>query len=161
MFISSILSFIGGNVFRMIFGEISAYFNKKLEHIQEMERMKLAGEEAAAQHIRNQEALRTQFEQGIKVVQVNAQAAIDTIDADGRNEVVKSTTRTIGVAWIDAWNAVIRPGVATWAIFMLTLEALSTYVFAHAYVMSDETAAIVGASLGIYLASRDLMKRGK
>lgn len=41
--ISALLSFLGGNVFRLMFGEIVAFLNKKQEHAQELDRMRLMG----------------------------------------------------------------------------------------------------------------------
>lgn len=119
--ITALLSFLGGNVFRMIFGEIISFLNKKQDHAQEVERMRLQGELDAAQHARNQEAIRVQAELGVKTIQVQAEAAIGEIEAQGWLEAVKATAIKTGVTWIDGWNAVIRPGVATWSIVMLTL----------------------------------------
>lgn len=105
----------------MIFGEIISFLNKKQDHAQEVERMRLQGELDAAQHARNQEAIRVQAELGVKTIQVQAEAAIGEIEAQGWLEAVKATAIKTGVTWIDGWNAVIRPGVATWSIVMLTL----------------------------------------
>lgn len=153
--ISALISFLGGSVFRMIWGELSAWFNKKLEHEQEIERMKLQAELDAAQHARNLEAIRLQADMGIKVVQAQAEAHIAEAEVDGWLEAVKSTGKSIGIAWVDAWNAVIRPAVATWAVVMMTLSEIGVFV------MSDNALAVASAALGIYLADRSLMKRGK
>jgi hypothetical protein len=152
---SGLVSFLGGSAFRSIWGEFSHWFTAKQEHKQEMERMQLSNAEAAAQHARNLEAQRLQSDLGVQVIRVQAETNIDEIDADGRNEVVKSTTRIIGIKWIDAWNASIRPAVASWAVIMLTLGDL------HLIVISAVVMEIAGAALGIYLADRVLMKRGK
>ena len=45
--ITALLSFLGGNVFRMIFGEVIAYLNKKQDHAQEIDRLKLLIDEIA------------------------------------------------------------------------------------------------------------------
>lgn len=153
--ISALISFLGGSVFRMIWGELSAWLNKKLEHEQEIERMKLQAELDAAQHARNLEAIRLQADMGIKVVQAQAEAHIAEAEVDGWLEAVKSTGKSIGIAWVDAWNAVIRPAVATWAVVMMTLSEIGVFV------MSDNALAVASAALGIYLADRSLMKRGK
>jgi len=154
--ITALLSFLGGNVFRMIFGEIISYFNKKQEHGQEIERMRLQAELDAAQHGRNLESIKLQAEQGIKVIEAQAESAIGTIEAQGWLEAVKSTALKTGIAWVDAWNAVIRPGVATWSVVMLTLAEIGAIT-----KLSDNVTAIAGCALGIYLADRSLMKRGK
>jgi len=153
--ITALLSFLGGNVFRMIFGEIISAWNKKQDHSQEMDRMKLQAELDAAQHERNLSAIRVQAELGVKTIQVQAESAIGQIEAEGWLEAVKATAIKTGLTWVDAWNAVIRPAVATWAIAMMTLHEFGIIV------MSENTIALSGAALGIYLADRSLFKRGK
>ena len=154
--ITGLLSFLGGNVFRMIFGEIIAFLNKKQDHAQEIERMRLQADLDAAQHRRAMEAVTIQAQLGVKTIQVQAEAAIGQIEAEGWLAAVNATAKVIGIAWIDGWNAVIRPGVATWAIIMMTLGELGVIVH-----LSENTIAVCGVALGIYLADRSLFKRGK
>jgi hypothetical protein len=153
---SALLSFLGGNVFRLVFGEIVSYLNKKQDHAQEIERMKLQADLEAAQHARNLEAIKTQADLGVKTIQVQAEAAVGQIEAEGWLEAVKATAAKSGIAWVDGWNAVIRPGVATWSVLMLTMGEIG--VIAH---LSDNVISVAGCALGIYLADRSLFKRGK
>jgi hypothetical protein len=153
---SALLSFLGGSVFRMLFGEISSWMNKKQDHAHEMDRMRLQGDLDNSQFLRNQDALRLQAELGVKLVQVKAEAVVAQIEADGWLAAVKGTTQTIGIWFIDAWNGVIRPFVATWAVIMVTLHFAQT-----GWVLDDNGWSICGAALGIYLADRSLFKRGK
>ena len=153
--ITALLSFLGGNVFRMIFGEIVSAWNKKQDHAQEMERMRFQADIDAAQHDRNQAAIKVQAELGVKTIQVQAEAHIDEIEAQGWLEAVKATAIKTGLAWVDAWNACIRPAVATWAIIMMTMHEFNLIA------MSENTIALSSAALGIYLADRSLFKRGK
>lgn len=153
--ISAILSFLGGSVFRMLWGEISAFVNRQQEHRHEIERMQLQAQLDAAQHERNLAAIRVQAEMGIKVVEAKSEAAVAEAEVEGWLEAVKATGRRVGIAWVDAWNAVIRPGVATWAVVMLSLEAFALIT------LTEATASVAFAALGIYLADRALGKRGK
>ncbi|MEY4346331.1 MAG: hypothetical protein RL032_2163 [Pseudomonadota bacterium] len=153
--ISALVSFLGGSVFRMLWGELSAWLTKAQDHKHELDRMHLQAELDAAQHGRNIESIRVQAELGVKTIQVQAEAAIGELEAQGWVEAVKGTTKTVGIAWVDAWNAVIRPGVATWAVLMMTAGEFGLML------LSDNTLAVTGAALGIYLADRNLMKRGK
>jgi len=153
---SALLSFLGGSVFRMLFGEISSWMNKKQDHAHEMDRMRLQGELDNSQFLRTQDALRLHAELGVKLVQVQAEAVVDQIEANGWLAAVKGTTQTIGIWFIDAWNGVIRPFVATWAVIMVTLHFAQT-----GWVLDDNGWSICGAALGIYLADRSLFKRGK
>jgi len=153
---AALLSFLGGTAFRMLFGEISSWMNKKQDHAHEMDRMRLQSDLENMQHMRNQEALKLQSELGIKLVQVQAEAVVDQIEADGWLEAVKGTTKTVGIWFIDAWNGIIRPLVATWAVIMVTLHFAST-----GWILDDNGWGLCGAALGIYLADRSLFKRGK
>lgn len=154
--ISAAVTFFGGSAFRMIWGEVSHWLTAAREHKREIERMKLEGQLADAAHARNQEAIKTQAELGIQVVRVQAEGAIDKLEAEGWAEAVKGVGRPIGVAWVDAWNAVIRPALATWSVLMLTAQE-----FGVIKPLSEVTISVCLAILGIYVADRSLAKRGK
>ena len=152
---TTLLSFLGGNAFRMNFGEISHWWTERQQHQQELDRLRLQGELDAAQHGRQMESLRLQADMGVKVIEAQSAAVIGGLEAEGWLEAVKATGRSVGIAWVDAWNASIRPGVATWAVIMLTGDA------AKWVVLTEFTTSVCSAALGIYLADRNLAKRGK
>ena len=79
---SALFSFLGGSVFRMVWGEASAFINKREDHKQEVAMMQVQAQLDAAQHERSMESLKLQSELGLKTVEVQAQAAIDKGDAD-------------------------------------------------------------------------------
>jgi hypothetical protein len=153
--LSGIMSFLGGTAFRMIWGEVSAWLTARQDHRFEIERLRLQAECDAAQHLRNLDSLRVQADLGVKTIQVQADADLSRIEADGWRDAVQATGRAIGVKWVDAWNAIIRPGVATWSVLMLTAAELGVFI------MSDMTSNVCFAALGLYLADRTLGKRGK
>lgn len=155
--LSAILSFLGGSAFRMIWGELSAWFTAKQDHEQEMQRMRFQAELDAAQHIRNMEAQKLQAELGIKIVEAQAVAAVDEIEANAWLSTVQATGKRIGVAWVDAWNAIIRPAGATWAILILTANEMHWL----AQPMTEGTQAVAFAFLGLFVADRALGKKGK
>ena len=155
MIFSALLSFLGGSAFRMIWGELSAWLNKKQDHQYEIERLRLQADLDERAHQRRMESVRFEAEQQVKIIHVQAEAAVTQIEAEGWLEAVKATGRKVGVAWVDAWNAAIRPGVATWGVLMLSAEALALLT------LTDGTASVIYAALGIYLADRALGKRGK
>ena len=154
--ITTLVSFLGGSVFRMLWGEISSFLNKKQDHAHEIERMRLQGDLDAAQHARNQEAIRLQAELGVKTIQAQAEAYTANVETDAWLEAVKGTTKTLGVWLIDAWNGAIRPAVATWAVIMITID-----IGHNGWVLSPNGWDLCAAALGIYLADRALFKRGK
>jgi hypothetical protein len=155
--LTGLISFLGGSAFRMLWGEVSNWLTERQNHKHEMERMRLQAELDAAQHERQQAAIRLQAELGIKVVQAQAEAAVDAIEAEGWLEAVKATGRSVGVAWVDAWNAVIRPAGATWSFLMLTANELAIL----AQPLSEGTQSVCFAFLGLFVADRALGKKGK
>lgn len=152
---SALLSFLGGTAFRMLWGEISHWLTERQSHRFEIERIRLQAEIDAAQHARNLEAIRVQADLGVKTIAVQAEADVSRIEADGWLQAVKATATVTGVRAIDAWNACIRPGVATWAVLMLTLGEFAVIA------LGENTLSVCSAALGIYLAERNLLKRGK
>ena len=153
--ISAVLSFLGGSAFRMIWGEVSAWLTKRQDHAYEMDRMRLQADLDERAHQRRMESVRFEAEQQVKIIHVQAEAAVGQLEAEGWLEAVKATGRKVGVAWVDAWNSAIRPGLATWGVVMLTLEA-----FALAQI-TEGTASVIFAALGIFVADRTLGKKGK
>lgn len=152
---SAILSFLGGSVFRMIWGEVSHWMTAKIEHKQELERMEAQERINAAQHARNLDAIKVQADLGVKTIQVQADADLSRIEAGAWAQAVTDVGRQTGIRWLDAWNGSIRPAVATWAIVMMTVAELG------AYAMSENAWSVASAALGIFLVDRTLFKRGK
>ena len=153
---TALFSFLGGSVFRMIWGEVSAYLTAKQEHQQELDRMKLQGELQAQAHAQNMEALKTQAELGIKTIEATATAAADKADADAFAQAVADVGKSTGIRWLDTWNGAIRPFLATISTIAILIELAN-----HGLVLSDWDRDLVGAILGMYVADRSLTHRGK
>ena len=154
--IEALFSFLGGSVFRMIWGEVSAWYNKKQDHQFEIERLRLQAEVDAAQHARNLEALRLQSELGIKTVEAKAEADVATAEADAFTEAMKNAFKPSGWAFVDIWNGIIRPCAATIALVLWVLKLGS-----QGWVMADWDFALAGTILGFFFADRSLGKRGR
>lgn len=153
---SALLSFLGGSAFRMIWGEASAYFTRKQEHAQEVERMKLQGELADKEHARNLESIRVQNELGIKVIEVQSKAALDEIETDAWASLVKNTTTKTGYAFIDVWKMSIQPALASFALMVVAGDVIRS-----GFVLAAWIVELVCSILGIYVADRHLTRRGK
>lgn len=153
--LSGILAFLSGSAFRMLWGEASAWITSNLDHRHELERLRLQAECDAAQHTRNLEALRVQADLGVKTIQVQGEADLARVDGEAFRDAVQAVGRPIGIAWVDAWNAMIRPGVATWAVAMLSAHEFGLVA------LSGLAADVACCALGIYLADRTLAKRTK
>jgi HAMP domain-containing protein len=154
--LSALLSFLGGSAFRMIWGEVSAFLSRRQEHAQEIERMRLQEEMAAAQHARNLDAIRLQADLGVKVIEVARDAELAMVEASAWERAVDQVGRLTGIKVIDLWNQSIRPLLATLAILVVVGE-----VIAAGFVLTEWTRDLVAAILGLYVADRSLSKRGK
>jgi hypothetical protein len=154
--ISAIISFLGGSAFRMIWGEVSAFFSARQDHRFEVERMRLQGELDGAAHARNLEAIRVQAELGVKEVQVKAEADIGRAEAEGFYAALREAQKATGIFLVDLWNGVIRPLAASIAIALWVLALDS-----QGWKMGEWDKELVGVILGFFFASRELTKRGK
>jgi hypothetical protein len=154
--ISALISFLGGSFFRMVWGELSSWWTKRQDHSQEMERMRLQGQLDAEQHARNLESIKLQADLGVKVIEAQRDADLERLDAGAWANLVESTTKLTGIAFIDIWNQAVRPMLATLAIAVVVAQIIH-----NGFVLSDWDRELVGAILGIYVADRSLAKRGK
>lgn len=152
----ALLSFLGGSAFRVIWGELSAYFTAKQNHKYELERMALQQKMDDAEHTRNMEAIRVQAEMQVKVVQVASAAAISKTDADAWAQAVADVGKSTGIKFLDVWNGSIRPYLATLATVFLMMEAAR-----NGWGPTEHILIVCDAILGVYVADRTLGKRGK
>lgn len=153
---SALFSFLGGSVFRMVWGEVSTWVTAKQDHAHEIEKMKLQGDIDAKIHEQNMESLRVQSELGIKEVQVRSVAELANLDADGFYSSIKAAEAPSGIQWVDGWNKSIRPLCATICIGLWVLGVWHNNLLIAAFDME-----LICTVLGFYFADRTLGKRGK
>jgi hypothetical protein len=154
--LSTLISFLGGTVFRTIWGEVSAWLTARQDHRFEIERMTLQGTLDGAQHTRNMESQRLQAELGVRTIQVQAEGDLSRIDAGVFGQAVELTGKLTGFAVVDIWNGIIRPALATECMLLWSL-----HLYRHNWTLDDQGWSLVGAALGIFVADRALLKRGK
>ncbi|MBI5270715.1 MAG: hypothetical protein HY856_13670 [Burkholderiales bacterium] len=152
---SAIVAFLGGNFARMVWGELSAWWTKRQDHAQELARLEAQGRLEAQMHKQRMEMATFEAERGVQMIEVQSGADLAKIDAQAFLQAVGDVAKPTGVRWVDAWNGVIRPGLATWSVIMLTAD------YAGWLKVDDDGKVLIGAILGIYVASRDLFKRAK
>lgn len=152
----ALFSFLGGSVFRMLWGSISSFLDKRQDHAHEMELLSLQMQIDDAAHRRSIEQLQLQTTLGIKVIEAQTEQAFQKGESDAFTAAMQTAFKPTGITWVDAWNGVIRPAAATICLF-LWCEALYLANFA----MSDWDKELVGVILGFYFASRVLAKYGK
>lgn len=152
----ALFSFLGGSVFRMVWGEVASWMSKRQEHAHELERMQLQVQIEDKQHERMQASLRLQNELGIKTIEAKAESAALEADAAAFAEAMKNAFKPTGIFWVDAWNGIIRPAAATIALVLWCLK-----LNAQNWAMQDWDVTLAGTILGFFFASRELSKRGK
>lgn len=153
---SALFSFLGGSAFRMVWGEVASYFQKKQDHEFELERVRLQGAMEAAQHDRNMAAIKLQSDLGIKVIEAQRDAAVVQVETDAWLAAVKDVGKQTGIKFLDIWNGSVRPLLATLAILVVVGEVVAT-----GFILSEWHKELVAAILGLYVADRSLTKRGK
>lgn len=152
----ALFAFLGGSAFRLIFGEISHWITSRQEHKYEIERLELQGRLDAAQHERNLAAIKLQAEQQVKVIEVQGKVDVEKLDVGAWAEAVAAVGRSTGIKFLDTWNGSIRPALATVALAMVVFQFIQ-----HGFTLTDWDRELVGGILGIYVADRQLAKRGK
>lgn len=152
----AIFSFLGGSVFRTIFGEISSYFDKKQEHKFEQQRMLLQAKLDGEAHARELESVRLNAELGVKTIEVQRDADVARVEAQAFTEAMAASRVPTGIKWVDAWNGAIRPAFGTVALALwLLAEHRTGWAFS---AWSMDLSAVV---IGYFFADRSLRKRGK
>lgn len=152
----ALFSFLGGSVFRMIWGEVSAWYNKRQDHQFEIERLQLQAQLEDKAHQRMQDSLRLQNELGIKTIEAKSHAEELTAEAEAFAIAMKEAFKPTGIAWVDAWNGIIRPSAATIALSLWVLK-----LSVQNWKMDEWDITLAGTILGFFFASRELSKRGK
>lgn len=152
----ALFSFLGGSVFRMIWGEVAAWQNKKQDHKYELERLKLQTEIDDRAHQRTQETLRLQNELGLRVVEAKAEADVAVEEAAAFRKLVETASKPTGYTVVDVWNGIIRPSAATIALVLWVLKLNH-----QGWKMDDWDVTLAGTVLGFFFADRSLGKRNK
>lgn len=154
--ISTVISFLGGSAFRLVFGEVSAWFDKRQEHRHESERLEQQARFAAAEHERNTASIRMQAELGVQTIRVQGDADLARLDAEAFRDTAAGLTKSTGFRWIDAANASVRVTLAYGCMFLFV-----RHYSVAGWVLDAMALELCGAVFGVYLADRQLFRRGK
>lgn len=153
---SALFSFLGGSVFRMIWGEVSAAWTKHQDHKHEMQAMELQAKLEEAKHDQEMERLKISSELNIKEIEVQASADIEKLDAEAFIASMKTINAPTGNKFIDAWNGGIRPAAASTALLVWWF-----CLYEQGFVLTEWDKELVGVILGFYFAHRVFTSRGK
>lgn len=153
---SALFSFLGGSVFRMIWGEVSAAWTKYQDHKHELEMLEMQAQLDKSKHDQEMERLRVSSELHVKEVEVMADAEVEKLDAEAFIAAQKTALQPIGNWFIDAWNGAIRPACATTALLVWWF-----CLYTQGFVLTEWDKELVGVILGFYFAHRVFTSRGK
>lgn len=153
---TGLISFLGGSVFRMIWGEVSSFVNKKQDHSHELEMMKLQSSLEDRRHERDQERVKLQSELGVKEVQIAGDVQIAKSEAEAFVAAIQEAGKPTGIKWVDAWNGCIRPSFATIALLLWGAK-----IVGQGFTMDEFDVGLLAVIAGFYFADRSLSKRGK
>lgn len=156
MILSALFSFLGGSAFRMIWGEVANWLNKKQDHQHELQRLTLQKELDAAAHDREMAMLQMQSALGIRTIEAQREAAVDEEEARAFTAAMQNAFKPTGNKLVDAWNSGIRPAAAS-VVILLWLVKLYT----AKGVMDSWDMELCGAILGFFFADRSFGKRNK
>lgn len=147
--LTALFSFIGGSAFRLIFGAVMDFINKRQDHQQELDLQRLQSDLEAQRHERDMARIRLQSDLNVKEVKVAGDVAEQKAMADAFLEAVKSTGRKTGVKFVDAWNASIRPAGAT-----VSLVAWVVTMAIAGFVLKEFDQTLIAAFLGVFVGDR-------
>ena len=152
----ALLSFLGGSAFRLLWGDISGWISARQNHAHEMAMATLQAKFEAEAFTRQQEAIKAQHDMKVEVIRVQGEIDLDKLDGQIFGKGVDATMSQTGIWIVDFLNGMIRP--------LLAIECMALWSF-HLYnsgwKLDDNGWSLVGAALGIFVADRSLMKRGK
>ena len=147
--ITGVFSFLGGTAFRWLFGSILDQWNKYQDHKHEVALLTIQHAQDADKHLWQQEAIAAQAAAGVKVIEAQTVAASTAateaafnLAMQGINEASKRND------WIGAWNAGIRPFLATVAILLLAGESIAPGFIKLTPLFADVACAALGVFVG-------------
>lgn len=154
--LSALLSFLGGSVFRMIWGEVSSFVNKKQDHAHELEMMRLQNDLEDKRAERDRERLKLQHELDVKEIVVQGDVELKQSEMSAFMAAIKAAATPTGIGWVDGWNGCVRPSYATLALLLWFAK-----IVGQGFVMDDFDIGMLAVIAGFYFADRSLAKRGK
>lgn len=146
---SALFSFLGGSVFRAVWGEVSNWVSKSQDHKHELAAMTLQADIDDKAHAREMERLRTASELNIKVIEAQNVADTSVIDAETFGTAIQGLNSRTGIMFVDTWNGIIRPASATTALLIWWF-----CLYTQGFILSEWDKELVGVILGFYFAHR-------
>lgn len=153
---TALFSFLGGSVFRMIWGEVSSFLNKRQDHAHELEMLKLQAELDDRRAERQEKTIQLQHTLGIQQIQVQGDVEMAKAEYQAFVEAMRSANAKTGIKFVDGWNASVRPSYASVALLLWLVKVATA-----GFVMDEFDVGMLAVISGFYFADRSLSKRGK
>ena len=154
--LSALFSFLGGSVFRMIWGEVASFVQKKQDHQHEQEMLRLQSELDDKRAERQEKTIQLQHTLGIEQIQIAGDVEMAKEEYKAFTEAMKAANAKTGIVFVDAWNGCVRPTFATICILIWSLK-----VWNQGFVADEFDMSLLAPIAGFYFANRELAKRGK
>lgn len=148
---TAILSFLGSAVFRWLLEKVFNIIERKQDHAQEIDSIKLQAEVDAAMHLRNIEMLEIQSRLKLDLVKEETRGAFEAAEGAALIESIKSAKPT-GIRWLDGWNGAIRPFVSTVCVLLWVMSLVN-----REFALQEFDLALIGAVIGWHFGTRALM----
>jgi hypothetical protein len=150
-----ILSFLGGTAFRWLFGEIIGFVKEREERKRELEMMRLNHEQDKDKHQWQQEAIAAHAAAGVKVIEAKRQSDESAAADDAFLKAIEGVnTASDRKDWIGAWNASIRPFLATVGILLLIGNTVAPTVFVISALVMEVICGVLGVFVGERIRQR-------
>lgn len=146
-----LISFLGGTAFRWLVGELLGWIKARDERAAELAMLRLQHDLDRERHQWQQDAIAAQAAAGVRVIEAQNQAARDAAaDLAFGAAVAGVSTAQERPDWIGAWNAAIRPALASVAILLIAAQAFAP----GAVVLSPLVMELICAVLGVFVGER-------
>lgn len=165
----ALMSFLLSAGGRLLFSYVADYFNKKQQHSQEVELLKLQGDLDEKRHARDMATIRLQSDLNVRQVEVAGDIDITKLREAGFFKAVEAADNAplTGIPFIDGWNRSIRPGYATVALALWILKvvaqwaSLDTSWLDGGQIMDSFDQNLLASIAGFYFANREIAKGNK
>ena len=147
--ITALMTFLGGATVRLFLGHLFDFITKWQDQKNELARLTLQGQLDAAQHTRNREAIKVQADLGVKVIEAQTEAQVTQAEADAFIEAVRATGQRTGIMWVDLWNGIVRPLLASMCIVLWVAKIVGA-----GFVLDEWDRELMGMALGVFVGGR-------
>lgn len=144
-----LISFLGGTAFRWLFGELLGWLKVRDERAAELAMLRLQHDLDRERHQWQQDAIAAQAQAGVRVIEAQSQAVAGAAaNAAFLAAVQGVSTASARADWIGAWNASIRPALATVGIVLVAAQSIAPATVTLSPLVLELICAVMGVFVG-------------